>query len=313
MTTLVFGGTGFIGRRAIPQLVAEGEQVVVMDINPTTADFSSLGDAVKVVAGDVTAFEDVIKSVVDSKPDRIINLAYMIGGGENTPHFSFRLDLLGMDNCFEAARLCGVNRVVYASSFAVSGLQKEFGDVAIDEQAPMYGSNIYAMNKRYNEFQAAQFNKNYGMSIIGVRPPMVTGYDKVRGSTAHVRMVTLPAQGLPVSFPLKGMMQIPLHVDDIATTFVRLTIADAPQHTVYNTGGTPISLGDIANIVREFIPKADITFVSDGGLADSPNYLIDNSRLMNEFELTYAPYRDRVLQMINEVRAHHGMPLVDSK
>ena len=33
---------------------------------------------------------------------------------------------------------------------------------------------------------------------------------------------------------------------------------------------------------------------------------------MGEFELAYAPYRDRVLQMINEVREHHGMPLVEA-
>ena len=168
------------------------------------------------------------------------------------------------------------------------------------------------MNKRYNEFQAAQFNRTYGMNIIGIRPPMVTGYDKERGSMAHVRMVTLPAQGLPVSFPQSGLMQIPLHVDDIAETFTRITLAEAPRHIVYNTGGTPISLADLADLVREFIPDADISFDSDGGLEDSPNYLIDNSRLMSEFELPYAPYRDRVLQMINEVREHHGMPLVEA-
>ena len=313
MTTLVFGGTGFIGRRTVPRLVDAGERVVVMDINPATADYSALGESVRVLGGDVTNFEDVVKAVMNAQPDRIINLAYMIGGGENTPHFSFRLDLLGMDNCFEAARLCGVNRVVYASSFAVSGLQRHFGDRALNEDDPAYGNNIYAMNKRYNEFQAAQFNRAYGMNIIGIRPPMVTGYDKERGSMAHVRMVTLPAQGLPVSFPQSGMMQIPLHVDDIAETFTRITLAEAPRHTVYNTGGTAISLADLADLVREFIPNADIFFDSDGGLEDSPNYLIDNSRLMSEFELAYAPYRDRVLQMINEVREHHSMHLVEAK
>ncbi|MDE2803405.1 MAG: hypothetical protein OXK21_11055, partial [Chloroflexota bacterium] len=83
-------------------------------------------------------------------------------------------------------------------------------------------------------------------------------------------------------------------------------------HTLYNTGGTPVSLAELADIVRGYIPDADISFDGDGGLEDSPNYLIDNSRLMNEFELQYAPYRDRVLQMINEVREHHGMPLVDA-
>ena len=35
-----------------------------------------------------------------------------------------------MDNCFEAARLAGVNRVAYASSLAVSGEQKFYGDRA---------------------------------------------------------------------------------------------------------------------------------------------------------------------------------------
>ena len=181
MTTLVFGGTGFFGRRTVPRLVDASERVVVMDINPATADYSALGDSVRVLGGDVTNFEDVVKAVMDAQPDRIINLAYMIGGGENTPHFSFRLDLFGMDNCFEAARLCGVNRVVYASSFAISGLQRHFGDRALTEDDPAYGSNIYAMNKRYNEFQAAQFNPAYGMNIVGIRPPMVTGYDKERG------------------------------------------------------------------------------------------------------------------------------------
>ena len=42
MTTLVFGGTGFIGRRTIPKLVQAGEQVVVMDLNPASADYSAL-------------------------------------------------------------------------------------------------------------------------------------------------------------------------------------------------------------------------------------------------------------------------------
>lgn len=123
MTTLVFGGTGFIGRRTIPRLVKNGEKVVVMDINPDTGSFRDLSDDVRVIAGDITNFEDVIKAIMDSKPDRIMNLAYLLGSGEDTPHFALRINIMGMDNCFEAARLCGVNRITYASSIAVSGLQ----------------------------------------------------------------------------------------------------------------------------------------------------------------------------------------------
>ena len=40
------------------------------------------------------------------------------------------------------------------------------------------------------------------------------------------------------------------------------------------------------------------------------NYLIDNSRLVQEFGMQYRPYRERVLQIINEVRREAGLPLV---
>ena len=36
------------------------------------------------------------------------------------------------------------------------------------------------------------------------------------------------------------------------------------------------------------------------------NWMIDNSRLVQEFGVQYRPYRDRVLQIINEVRAELG-------
>jgi nucleoside-diphosphate-sugar epimerase len=59
MTTLIIGGTGFIGRRLIPLLAKQGEDSVVMDINPQTANFSELAK-VRVLRGDVSQFDDVM-------------------------------------------------------------------------------------------------------------------------------------------------------------------------------------------------------------------------------------------------------------
>jgi hypothetical protein len=88
---------------------------------------------------------------------------------------------------------------------------------------------------------------------------------------------------------------------------------DKPEHAVYNTGGQTISLGEIADIVREFIPDAQITFDhQSGGRERSGNFLIDNSRLVSEFGIQFRPYRERVLQIINEVRQERGLaPLAD--
>ena len=310
MTTLVLGGTGFIGKRAVPRLVQRGEKVVVMDINPGAANYEEFGDQVEVIRGDIMQFQDVVSSILHAKPDRIMNLAYLLGSGEDTPHFTMKLNVLGTDNCFEAARICGVNRVTYASSIAVSGQQSNFGDRVINEDDPMHGTSQYAMHKRFNEFQAQQFNSVYGMSITGIRPANVTGPDKVRGSTDHVRCVTLPAAGEPVSFPQAGLMRLPVHVDDIAEAFVRVTMVEKSHHSIYNSGGYPISLGDLAVVVKKFLPDAQISFDSQGGKEDSGNYLADNSRLLGEFELEYPPLEQRILQIINDIRRDEGLPLV---
>ena len=157
MSVLVIGGTGFIGPRLIRRLVARGEDVVCMDVNPFAASLSDVGLRAPVVRGDVTQFEDVMRTVLDVKPDRLINLAYGLGAGEGNPHQVMRLDILGMDNCFEAARLAGVRRVVYASSIAVSGQQSHFGDRPVNEDDPTHGVGQYATHKIFNEFQARKF------------------------------------------------------------------------------------------------------------------------------------------------------------
>ena len=62
MPTLVIGGTGFIGPRLIRRLVAAGETVVCMDVNPGAGTFTGLADQVRVIRGDVTQFEDVMRA-----------------------------------------------------------------------------------------------------------------------------------------------------------------------------------------------------------------------------------------------------------
>jgi nucleoside-diphosphate-sugar epimerase len=310
MSVLVIGATGFIGPRLIRRLVARGESVVGMDLNPGAAAFADVPIGAPVVRGDVTQFEDVMRTVLDVKPDRLINLAYGLGAGEGNPHQVMRLDILGMDNVFEAARLAGVKRVVYASSIAVSGQQSNFGDRPATEDDPVYGTSQYAMHKAFNEFQARKYIKNYGMSIVGVRPANVTGPDKVRGSVDHVQIMTEPARGKPVHLPQKGLMRLLVHVEDMAEIFARVLLAEAPRHSLYNSGGIPVSLGDLADIVRGFLPDAQITFAGEGGREDSGNYLVDNTRLGKEFGIEFPGLHTRVLEVINDVRRSEGLPLI---
>jgi nucleoside-diphosphate-sugar epimerase len=151
------------------------------------------------------------------------------------------------------------------------------------------------------------------MSITGVRPANVTGPDKVRGSTDHVQIMTEAARGKPVHLPHKGLMRLLIHVEDMAEVFLRVLLADAPKHHLYNSGGIPVSLGELADIVRGFLPDAEITFASEGGREESGNYLVDWSRLGNEFGIEYPGLHTRVLEVLNDVRRVEGLPPVSAR
>ncbi len=309
MSILVIGGAGFIGRRMIPLLAAAGHDVTCMDIDVAGAQaaFADLGDKVNVVRGDVTQFDDVIGAVQETRAEKLVNLSYFIG--DLPPHVAFKLDIQGMDNCFEAARRSGVKHTVFASSVAVSGPQAHFGERPVDETDERRGDTQYAVNKITNEWQAHDYRRAYDMAITCIRPANVTGPDKKFGSIDHVNCMCQPARGQSITFPRADTMFCVIHVDDMAEVFARVTLADKPKYETYNSGGAAVSLAELASLVREFLPEADIQFEAEsGGREISGNFLIDNSRVVEEFGMQYAPLRQRVKEVINDIRAEEGLP-----
>jgi nucleoside-diphosphate-sugar epimerase len=311
MRVLVLGGSGFIGPRVMRRLLEHGHEVHCMDIAPDSPSLEGIRDRISIAHGDITLMDDVMEAMAKSEPDRVLNLAYALGASEADPHPQVRLNIMGMDNCFEAARILGVRRVTYASSLAVYGQQRLFGDRAVTEDDAQLSTRLYGASKIYNELQADWYNRAYEMAITGIRPANITGPDKVRGSMNHVLCQVLPARDEPVSFPYRDTMTLPLHVDDIAEVFERVTLAAKTRYPIYNSGGESLSIGQLAEIVQQFLPDAKISFDADeGGRDESGLFLMDNSRLVEEFEIQYAPFAQRVLETINEVRKAEGLPLV---
>jgi nucleoside-diphosphate-sugar epimerase len=299
MKVFVIGGAGFIGRRVVRSLAQKENEVVCLDIVSGPL-FDDLGSQVRVERMDLTQFEDVVASMATHKPDVVINLSYM---RENMPRPAMKVNVLGMDNCFEAARLCDVGHVVYSSSIAVNGSQRPYGDNSVLETDPPAPVTQYAVHKVFNEFQAREYREKHGMRITGMRAAHVAGTDKLIGSVDHVQSIVKPALGESARFDFRDRMRCLIHADDMAEVFAALALARQPRHDLYNSGGETLSLGEIAGMVRKYIPDADITFENDtGGKERSGAYLFDNERLMSEFGIRYLPYEKRIEQMIREVR-----------
>ena len=189
---MVTGGTGFIGRRIVRELTDRGEDVVCFDLAPPPPQ----QEGVTYYRGDVTQLPHILEACNTHGVSRIIHMAALLPPDtEDRPHFSMQVNIGGTNNVFEAARWCGIERVVYASSIAVYGVQETFGDRPVNEDDLPAPANVYGMTKAANDFAAARYRDLYGLDLRGIRICTVFGHGRVTGMTGMIGglMISLPA------------------------------------------------------------------------------------------------------------------------
>src|SRR3989304_9758146 len=127
-------------------------------------EIDSYKDRFRFVRGDVSQLEDIMSAIKTHSIDRLVNWAFLLPGEvlQNNPRLSVKVNALGMCNGFEAARLSGISRVVYASSEGVYGPQAEYGDREVTEDDAMHPGSAYAIAKQLSEVLAAQYTREYG-------------------------------------------------------------------------------------------------------------------------------------------------------
>ena len=304
MSIMVTGGTGFIGRRIVRELTERGEDVVCFDLAPP----STRRDGVVYYRGDVTQLPQLLEACNAHGVSRIIHMAALLPPDtEERPHFGMLVNIVGTNNVFEAARWCGVERVVYASSIAVYGTQETFGDRAVNEDDLPAPANVYGMTKAANDFAAARYADLYGLDLRGIRICTVFGHGRVTGMTGMIGglMASLPAVGKPIELPFhRDELSPMIHAEDAAQIFVRAALAERLNHPVYISGGHLCSVGDMIDVVRRMIPDARITT----GERRVPHiYLVDNSRMLADIGYEIAPLDARLQEHIDDARREAGI------
>lgn len=304
MATLIVGGTGFVGSRLATILHRHGERVACFDLFPHPPRSAWLDPAVPLVRGDVSQIEQILAAIKAHRITRIVNLAYLLSTeSEADPQQAIRVNVLGMNNVFEAARLGGLERVVYASSIAYHGLQRSFGRRPVTEEDPGYPTLIYGATKQLNEFMAAKYAAKYDLSIAGIRISIAFGPGRTTGLTRWAgEFASNPALGKPGHIPFRSSQESSvIYVDDAAELFARVTLAATLQHGVYLSGGYTCTMADLANEVRAVIPDARITFNEEA--PEQPYvFLVDGSRVRQEFGFELPPLSQRIRDHIAEAR-----------
>ena len=320
MRALVIGGTGLFGAKTCTTLLDDPdfERVVAFDVVPPSPVFLKAverhGDRFAFVRGDISDLEGVMAAASENDVDCMVNWA-MILSKDPMPRLNTKIGVLGMCNVFEAARLLGIKRVVYASSETVYGEQKDYGDREIredDRLLPFTGS-FYALAKCLAEVVAAQYDELYGIKSTALRPCI--GYGHGGKNPKFVRwfseIVSLPAVGLPAHLECTGdWLFSVVKSDDIAEFTRRALKAESSPHPAYNLGGPPVSLKDVAAIVRKYIPEAEITFGDEPEDCELP-WKVNCDLAKADFDFSVTPLDEAVRLHIREARVEAGLQPVD--
>ena len=324
MNILVIGGSGLFGGKTLLHLAQDEaiSQVVSMDVVPPREwimkSIEKHADKFHFVRGDVSQLEDILNAMRLYSIDRVVNLAFLLPGAvEDNPRLSVKVNQMGMCNVFEAARLLGVSRVVFASSEGVYGPQDEYGDREVTEDDPMHPQSAYAMAKQLSEVLAAQYAELYGMNFTALRPPIGYGHG---GQAPNIikwfsDIVSLPAVGKPFSVEIDGTSLHSLASADDVAEFIKILIkVPSSPHAAYNIGGPPANLRIVADVVRKYIPDARIEFGNEPVLIESARkglpWKLSMARAREDFGFSCMPLEEAVLIHINDARREAGLKLM---
>jgi nucleoside-diphosphate-sugar epimerase len=326
MNVLVVGGSGLFGGKTLLHLVQDEEvsRVVSMDVvSPKEWIMKSIrkyADKLHIVHGDVSQLEDILNIMKLYSIDRVVNLAFLLPGAvEANPRMSVKVNQLGMCNVFEAARIMNVTRLVFTSSEGVYGPQEEYGDREVTEDDPMHPQSAYAIAKQLSEILAAQYVENYGMNITAIRPPIGYGHG---GQAPNVikwfsDIVSLPAVGKQFSVEVDGTSLHSLASADDVAAFIKILIkVPSSPHAAYNVGGPPTSLRTVAEVVRRYLPEAEIEFGDQPLSLDSARggipWLLSMARARQDFGFSCMPLEEAVLLHINDARSEKGLTPIEA-
>jgi nucleoside-diphosphate-sugar epimerase len=164
MKVVVTGASGKAGRAVVRGLLEHDHDVLAVDLVPPQERLSSF------LRVDLTEMGQTVECL--AAVGAVVHLAAIPASGIETEDVTFRTNMLSTYNVFEAARLLGLERVVWASSETILGLPFEREQPAyapIDEGHPAYPESSYSLSKLLAEELARQLNRWTGTPFMALR------------------------------------------------------------------------------------------------------------------------------------------------
>lgn len=236
MTTVVVGGSGFLGGAVVDELVRVGRDVVIYDRkgSQSAADARHGRGAARFVRGDVRDVDGVMTTFRGA--DEVYDFAGELGTSELDDSFpeAITTNVLGAAIQFEAAIRQGVPRLLYASK-------------------PNVWLNTYSITKFAAEQFAELFNQRDETRFCALRYYNAFG---PRQSLFPIRKIipmfaALAMRGRPLEVFGDGEQVVDLvYSPDLADLTVRFLATEHTEAVVECGRGVGLTVNDVANVVN---------------------------------------------------------------
>lgn len=167
MKIIVTGSKGNVGKYVVDYCESQGAEVLGVDNvgrgggNYLSANLTDFGETVDALHGLEGA-------------DAVIHLAAIADSRMFPTPRVFTTNMASMWNVFEAARILGIKRVVWASTIQVLATVERrsptrYGYFPVDENVKPDPQNDYSLSKYLGEHMADMFARHYGLTIASLR------------------------------------------------------------------------------------------------------------------------------------------------
>jgi nucleoside-diphosphate-sugar epimerase len=274
MSTLITGGTGFIGSCLAEVLIGEGERPVLYDVAPVRGILGKMKSDFVFVQGSLGNLPEVVNCLRLYPVTRIFHLGGLLSlPSEHNPWASFETNVVGTYNILEAARINDVKQFLYASTIAT--YSKDIASDVIDDHTIQRPTTMYGNTKVFGELLGRFYSRKFDIDFRSVRLPSVVG---LGAKTAHMSIynawaIEKPLKGHAYELPCEPETRCPvIYYKDAVRALYLLAQAKRSQIStmIYNVAGIspPFSARELVTIVRERIPGARLTFNPDPNIME---------------------------------------------
>ena len=167
MAILVCGGAGYIGSHAVHQLIARGEEVVIVD-NLQTGHRGALHPQAVFCEGDIRDAAALDRIFTERSIEAVLHFAAnsLVGESMEQPLLYFNNNVYGMQVLLEAMVRHGVDKIVFSSTAAVYGEPKRVPIREDDETNP---TNAYGETKLTMEKMMKWVSRASGVRYVSLR------------------------------------------------------------------------------------------------------------------------------------------------